>query len=343
VLAPLLLLALSSPAVAADADPCPEGTWTTLHRGAGVDNDYINAIGFTPDGSAWLATNALFPVETHGGGVSRVGPDGAVVVARKASDGLGSDTVATVAVSGSDVLAGTLAGAALARPDGEGGWGWTALPRDIGGKFPLQDVTSIWLDAAGDRWFGTSYGLARQTPTGWRHYGSSEGVGGLETRFVSALVGTEQALWVGSYGQGLWRFEEDADGRGEWTSFRAEGSGLGNDYVHALDVDAAGRIWVGTGIGVAVFDPATDQWRRHTPTNSALAGPDVRAVMADDEGRVWLGTHAGLQIVEGERWRTCTAEDGLAHDVVVSIARAPDGATWVGTFGGGVSVFGEQR
>ncbi|MBI2506119.1 MAG: regulator [Candidatus Latescibacteria bacterium] len=57
--------------------------------------------------------------------------------------------------------------------------------------------------------------------------------------------------------------------------------------------------------------------------------------VAVDQDRIWAGTDRGLALYEGGTWKTYTAAEGLAYDVVVSLAVDPvTRDLWAGTMGG---------
>jgi len=69
-------------------------------------------------------------------------------------------------------------------------------------------------------------------------------------------------------------------------------------------------------------------------TANGLADNHVFAVLVDGE-RVWAGTENGLAVYEGQKWKTYTTADGLAHRAVLSLALDKrTGDVWAGTMGG---------
>ena len=51
----------------------------------------------------------------------------------------------------------------------------------------------------------------------------------------------------------------------------------------------------------------------------------------DREGNLWVGTYGGVSRYDGATFATLTTEDGLAYDVVSSIAEDREGDLWIGT------------
>jgi len=61
----------------------------------------------------------------------------------------------------------------------------------------------------------------------------------------------------------------------------------------------------------------------------------VFAIKVLNSGDVWIGTEDGAARFDGRQWEVFRTEDGLAHNVVTSIALDPeDKSLWFGTFGG---------
>ncbi len=71
------------------------------------------------------------------------------------------------------------------------------------------------------------------------------------------------------------------------------GNGLQNGLVYQLGEDRNGRLWVGTGQGVDVFDAHGVE---HFGQARGMAGDDcdATAFLADADGDVWIGTSTGL-------------------------------------------------
>lgn len=79
--------------------------------------------------------------------------------------------------------------------------------------------------------------------------------------------------------------------------------------------------------------PEFGNWKTFT-TKDGLPANKIYCVRADGD-RVWIGTSQGLVLYENEKFRTFTAEDGLAHSGVLSIDVSElTGDIWIGTLGG---------
>lgn len=75
------------------------------------------------------------------------------------------------------------------------------------------------------------------------------------------------------------------------------------------------------------------EWDNFT-TKQGLPNDHVYCVLVDGP-RVWIGTEGGLGVLEAGKWQRFTVSNGLAHRVVLSLARDDrSGDIWIGTMGG---------
>jgi len=194
-------------------------------------------------------------------------------------------------------------------------------------------------------WLGTNSGLIEFNPTSSEYRvltppgsGDSrfEGDGEMsgDPAFVHSLARAEgNALWLGTNGGGLWRFEPgtetfsrawpDAppwinhllpDGGALWVASANEGvfglassrtqpvrfrhqaanaGTLASDTVWMLHRDRNERLWAGTDSGLALLDP-TDRTVSHWLLDKPLPSIAAMSLAEDAEGRLWIGTNSGL-------------------------------------------------
>jgi len=216
-------------------------------------------------------------------------------------------------------------------------------------------VFAILVDSRGYKWFGTNGGgVTRYRDGQWRTFFPLHG---LADYWVYALTeAADGTLWIGTWaGANQLHVEEE-----RFTTFYDE---LVNEWVYGIDVDGRGRVWFGTEGGISMYDG--QQWHAWTHADglgapnrgqlpvSANTGLGTRArhdlsvlsqgkptynpnyvfcvlVAADDT--LWAGTWGGgVSHFDGRRWRNLTHEDGLAGDIVYSMAQDQAGNLWFGT------------
>jgi ligand-binding sensor domain-containing protein len=114
-----------------------------------------------------------------------------------------------------------------------------------------------------------------------------------------------------------------------WTSF------LSHEHVNDLAA-CDDELWAATRGGVV-------RWRwegealfyTRYASEHGLPGSRFERIALDRHGRPWVGGRAvGLSYLDGTRWCTLTAQQGLPCADVLCLTAAPDGELWVGTASG---------
>ncbi len=227
-------------------------------------------------------------------------------------------------------------------------------------------VFAIGIDSAGDKWFGTNAGgVSRYRDGRWKTYFPMHG---LADYWVYAFANDREGnLWIGTWA-GASHFDLKT------SRFRTYKRELVNEWVYGLGVDPQGKVWFGTEGGVSMFDGRRWQAWTHRdglgePNRRGLApspntglgtrsrhdlsvlsagaasyNPNyVFAIQVALDGSIWAGTWGGgVSRFDGRRWHNLTTANGLAGDIVYSIAQGADGALWFGT-DAGVSRYRDGR
>lgn len=324
-------------------------------------NDYVQGICAARGGGFWLACNSHIRKWKEGQWVADI------------SDApWGWDVIDNFTEASAGVLAGGTSG--------EGLWlcftdqtNTPGLHLDRTNGLPSNWVISLWEDREKNLWCGTGAGLAVIRPSNletiappdkWRN-----------CPVLSVLPTPDGALWVGTEGAGLYRWQ-----KGGWTNFYTD-QGIRNPYVWSLAADRTGRIRAGTwGGGLFAqkgesfdFAPGLENFRSPIPAllflNDGLwmgtpsgaffcnqgklqmfkeiAGRpfgDVRGIARDHAGALWFGTAGGgLVCLRKGTFHRFTKSDGLSSDFIECLLVADDGALWIGTFGGGLNRFKDGR
>lgn len=216
-------------------------------------------------------------------------------------------------------------------------------------------VFSIFVDSQGYKWFGTNGGGASRYRDGeWKTYFPMHGLADYWVyNFAEQQPGV---IWIGTW-YGANRLDTAA---GKFTTYVDQ---LVNEWVYGVTVDAKKRVWFGTEGGVSMFDgqhwqswthkdgmgapndenlpisPNTGLGTRSRHDLSLLVNGEpsynpnyVFCIEAAPDGTIWAGTWGGgVSRFDGKQWTNYTAHDGLAGNVVFSMARDQEGAWWFGT------------
>ena len=221
----------------------------------------------------------------------------------------------------------------------------------------FSDMTNSLLDKRGDFWFGTwGLGLYRaDLRTGLvRNYGYSSRAG-VSLIARSIAQGTDDSLWVCGDRYGLLKFDpatgnfletpvtlaatvmREREGR-IWVTTEGDGlvvfdpaTGTTNKFVYdPLDPhslannrtrltyeDPAGRIWIGAGNVIHLWNESTRSFTRYTDTAFTEA-QFALPLGSDREGRLWVGYfRAGLSILDpaSGRFTSFDGSDGLSGGI----------------------------
>lgn len=219
-------------------------------------------------------------------------------------------------------------------------------------------VFAIGIDPEGYKWFGTNAGGVSKYKDGeWKTYFPMHGLA--DYWIYSFAWQPDGTQWIGTWAG----VNRRAPGEERFVTYVKE---LINEWVYGIAVDSKARVWFGTEGGISRFDG--EQWISWThadgmgaPNVSGLPFSDntglgtrsrhdlgvlsggqatynpnyVFSVHLDPQDVLWAGTWGGgVARFDGETWRNYTRRDGLAGNIVYSIAQDQSGALWFGTNGG---------
>lgn len=216
-------------------------------------------------------------------------------------------------------------------------------------------VFAIGIDSLGYKWFGTNAGgVSRYKKGKWKTYFPMHGLA--DYWIYSFAEQKNGSFWIGT-----WAGANAVDL--ESMQFKTYYKELINEWVYAIDVDSKDRVWFGTEGGVSMLDG--DEWRHWThkdgmgadnttdlpiSSNTGLGtrsrhdlnttvdgvesyNPDyVFALHIAPDDSVWVGTWGGgVAHFDGNKWTNLTVRDGLAGNIIYSIAQDDEGTLWFGT------------
>ncbi len=220
-------------------------------------------------------------------------------------------------------------------------------------------VFAIYVDSKGYTWFGTNAGGTSRYKDGqWDVYFPMHGLA--DYWIYSFIEQTNGPLWIGT-----WAGANSVDL--ETMQFKTYVKELINEWVYALDIDSHDRVWFGTEGGISMYDGKTwSQWSHQdglgasnvsnlpVSPNTGLGtrsrhdlsvllqgrqtynpGYVFSLIVDNRDDSVWAGTWGGgVSHFDGQQWHNYTTVDGLAGNIVYSIAQDTNGILWFGTNNG---------
>jgi signal transduction histidine kinase/ligand-binding sensor domain-containing protein len=214
-------------------------------------------------------------------------------------------------------------------------------------------VNCILHDSKGLMWFGTNDGLNRYDGYAFTVYkhDPDDPHSLSHNRVWSLYEDASGALWVGTYGGGLNRFDRGLE---QFTRYDAGDFGNVTDEpvefrntIAAIAEHPTGVLWIATyGGGLVRLELSTEQFTSYAPDprDQALGGHEwVTALLVDRSGMLWIGTHSeGLDRFDPATGQITSYHHepsdpaSLGHDWIRAIVEDESGVLWIATYGGGL-------
>jgi ligand-binding sensor domain-containing protein/signal transduction histidine kinase len=269
---------------------------------ANLGERLVNAIYEDREGILWIGTTgSLMRLDRRDGRYTHVDIPG---------NGIASDVLSIVEDTSGALWLGT-SGQGLYRrsPGGERLKGFRYVDTDAK-SLSNDTVVALLVDHTGTLWASTLNGLDRFEPA-TQSFTVFHFIAGQADTYQHFMEDSNGTLWLGSYGNGLLRFDP-ASGRFSKLRSRAHGETLGDARINSLLIDHSGALWAGTQNGIDRFDVTTG-WVAHYSEREGLAGIAVSCVLEDSAGALWFGTNAGLSRLDRLRrnFRNYSEADGL--------------------------------
>jgi len=193
-----------------------------------------------------------------------------------------------------------------------------------------SDFESIYEDSDGSFWIGSTQLF--QMRNGALTERVLPGMHGIHVRNI--YRDRSGALWAGTDGDGIFRFEGIKATR--WTTR----DGLSNNFIRAMAQDRDKSMWVATdnGLNHMIYD------RGHVrivsyETEQGLAYNSTRCLLEDKRGDLWIGTDRGVSHLHDGAFVQDPATAAMAQMKVWAIHEDSDGGLWFGTRNNGLFRF----
>lgn len=324
------------------------GSFRVFGAAEGLSNGFVRVVFEDKAGNLWAGTDGgLFQMRQ--GSLTRI--DGSGGIPQMAVHSICEDREGRLLVGGSGLLVLSERGAAY----------YTSSE-----NLADNSIRTIHQTSDGAVWIGTISGLRRlEHGVSGNPFATPRIISGVNISFL--LESRRGRLWIGTYGQGVMRFD------GGRIAKLSAPSSLPHNNVLSLFDDGEDDIWVGTQGGLLRLSPSAAttittadgapqsintiyQDPRGvlfvTALNGRLfrvlsetlvpvqlspnaSGLPIRNVFRDSGGALWMGTDGqGIVRLTGAGAVRYTMKQGLVNDFVRAFCEDRDGSIWIGTDGG---------
>ncbi len=184
-----------------------------------------------------------------------------------------------------------------------------------------NEITSIYEDKDGYIWIGTINGILNKfdrTTETFKHFKLeydknfksmlNESYTSYPVTFVrnndysvTSISGDENGnLWVGTWGDGLFKFDKQTNHSKHFYNDPANHNSLSYNRVSKVITDKNGITWIGTfggGLNKIVRDENKDGYSfvcyKQNKSDNSLSSNDIITAFEDNESNIWIGTYNG--------------------------------------------------
>lgn len=202
-----------------------------------------------------------------------------------------------------------------------------------------NQILSLFEDPSGNLWIGTNNGLSlydRKRDV-FINFNLTKG-----TPARCLCSDYEGNLWIGGY-WGLYKYNySTGKSNGYFAGNGKKGSLMSNTILCVFE-DSKHRLWVGTDMGLHLFQPTTDNFRlfSKTTSDSSISDNSIKSIIEDKEGCVWIGTSDGglnALLPNGNGFKSFKSIEEqpttLSSNRILCMAQESTGKIWVGTENG---------
>lgn len=220
------------------------------------------------------------------------------------------------------------------------------------GKPFSKICNTIFADNLHRIWIGTSEGLFQYNPAtkAFRNYinNPADARSLCGNNIADVIQDKKGCIWIGTQ-QGLSMLAAGGEGFINYRHSETNPATISNDVIHSIAMDNNEKLWIGTERGLNILDTRTGEITRHIydyRNVHGLTSEGIRSVYVDNKGIYWLGTISGgidkydknlnlFNLILSNPFDKA----GLNAPIVTSFAEQANGNIFVGTEGGGLSLF----
>lgn len=200
-------------------------------------------------------------------------------------------------------------------------------------------IVSMSKAADGGMWFGTYMaGLNYFDGSKFRHYFMDpDDPNAISDNSIWKLyLDSNKNLWVGTLKNGIDVYDSTFT---KINHFGLDNQTINSSYITSVCEDKEGKIWVGTGYGIEIFDPKTKSFTHHLKEEGnpqTLSNNSIIDIYCDRDNNMWISTMYGLNVYNRStgKFTSYTKKDGLPENIIAAALQDESGNMWFSTYKG---------
>ncbi len=169
-----------------------------------------------------------------------------------------------------------------------------------------------------------------------------------QIRRIQSIITKDDEVWAGTYGNGLYKFDQNGDVLAHYyTEAATPEYQISDNRIRDLQLHDQ-ELWIGTFKGLNILKPQNKiTIVKHKEGNpKGLPHNSIRSLFKDRKGSIWIGTYFGgvsIYDIHNQRFKHFYNISGdhnsLSYDVVGAFEANASGTIFIGTERGGLNIY----
>ncbi len=205
-------------------------------------------------------------------------------------------------------------------------------------------IQKIFIDSNKQLWIGTKNGLLLKQGKEIQTVIPKEDI-------YELFEDTQKNIWIATRENGM--YKRDKEGRIKKFMHDSHNSNsISSNHIRCFAEDSNGQIWIGTFLGLNVFNPKTGVFKVYSKDviPGSLVHSSIFSIYKDKQGSLWIGTYYGgvnyfnpVADVFTYYYADTSRTDCISNPFVGHMAEDKDHNLWICTEGGGLNFFDRKK
>jgi signal transduction histidine kinase/ligand-binding sensor domain-containing protein len=217
-----------------------------------------------------------------------------------------------------------------------------------------SNVLSILQDSRGFMWFGTNDGLNKYDGYKFTIYRNDlKNPKSISGNFIKDMTQAANGdIWFATIGGGISRFDRRKE---QFINFRnnpKDENTVTRDDVNSILEDSEGKLWIGTTMGLDVYDPIIKKFTHYKHSEkdlNTLSDDYINDIIEDNYHNIWIATANGLNMYNRTNRKftrflhIARDPNTIASNEITAVFEDSEQRIWVGTARNGLDIFDRNK